>query len=386
MSAVPIIGLGMVSCYGAGLDPLVDALRNGQARPQPPTRFPISIADKIKVAQLDGADLARGEQGAEAVILSAVEQALADANLTIADDVFADCALIVGSSGFLYAAEDEYRFTMEKTGQPSDPPLHSTGWIAARLAHRLAIGGPVLSLSTACSSSANALIVAAAMIQRGRVRRALVIGAEGLSAISLNGFYSLMLLDPEGCRPFDRDRRGLQLGEGAAALILQASDDRDPRPASASFCGGANLCDIHHVTSATPDGSAMRRVISDALNASATAPQNILAIKAHGTGSLDNDTAEAAAMRALYPGGIPPFTAIKRYIGHTLGACGAMETAAFIGCLRSGFIPRAAGFEEPDPKLSISPLRSTAAARPGRYLLNFFGFGGNYASLVIAHE
>ncbi len=387
MPEVNIIGMGIVSSCGTGFDRLVADLRAGTARPLPPARIHLDFADRIKVAEFDHRPFARGEDGAEAVIFETIEQALADAGLSSDPGTFSDCALIVGSSGFLYAAEDEFCRLFEQTGQPSSPPLRGTGWMAARLSQRLAIGGPVFSLSTACSSSANALIVAADMIRRRRVRRALVIGAEGLSAISLNGFYSLMLLDPQGCRPFDRERRGLQLGEGAAALMLEAADGSrgSGRGSATRLCGGANLCDIHHVTSASPDGSAMRIVMSQALAASGASARDIVAIKAHGTGSTDNDTAEAAAMRALYAGTPPPFTAIKRYIGHTLGACGAMETAALIGCLRAGFLPPAAGFSEPDPSLGVTPLSQAIPAQPGNYLLNFFGFGGNYASVVIAH-
>ncbi|MHB8453541.1 MAG: beta-ketoacyl synthase N-terminal-like domain-containing protein [Acidiferrobacterales bacterium] len=384
MPEVNIIGMGIVSSCGTGFDRLIADLRTGTARPKRPVRIPLAFADGIRVAEFDHGPFARGEEGAEAVILETIEQALADAGLDNNPGTFSDCALVVGSSGFLYAAEDEFRRRFEQTGQPSSPPLRGTGWMAARLSQRLAIGGPVFSLSTACSSSANALIVAANLIRRGRTRRALVVGTEGLSAISLNGFYSLMLLDPQGCRPFDRERRGLQLGEGAAALMLEAADGG--RGSATRLCGGANLCDIHHVTSASPDGSAMHLVMSQALAASGTKAHDIVAIKAHGTGSADNDTAEAAAMRALYAGTPPPFTAIKRYIGHTLGACGAMETAALIGCLRAGFLPPTAGFSEPDPALGVTPLNQAIPAQPGHYLLNFFGFGGNYASVVIVHD
>jgi 3-oxoacyl-(acyl-carrier-protein) synthase len=114
-------------------------------------------------------------------------------------------------------------------------------------------------------------------------------------------------------------------------------------------------------------------------------PADVAVIKAHGTGSLDNDTAEAAAVRTLFGAPLPPFTAIKRYLGHTLGACGAVELAAFLGCLRAGFVPPAAGFRHPDPALQIQPLTEFRPAPTGAVMLNFFGFGGNYASLLIAH-
>lgn len=157
------------------------------------------------------------------------------------------------------------------------------------------------------------------------------------------------------------------------------------RDTGASLLGGANLCDIHHVTSAAPDGGAMRAVMEMALADAGLAPADVVLIKAHGTGSPDNDAAEAAAMHALFGDELPPFTGLKRYLGHTLGACGAVELAALLGCLRAGFVPPTAGFAAPDPELRIAPLTESRPAPGGAVMLNFFGFGGNYASLVIAH-
>jgi 3-oxoacyl-(acyl-carrier-protein) synthase len=239
-----------------------------------------------------------------------------------------------------------------------------------------------LTITTACSSSANALLVAATLLRRGEARRALVIGVEGLSATALSGFHSLLLLDPEGCRPFDAGRRGMQLGEAVGAVLLEADDTAR---GGDRLLGGANLCDTHHMTSASPDGSAMRSVMEMALADAGLQPTDVAVIKAHATGSLDNDTAEAAAMRALFGEGLPPFTGIKRYLGHTLGACGAVELAAFLGCLRAGFVPPTAGFTHPDSALRVTPLTEFRPAPRGPAMLNFFGFGGNYASLLVTN-
>jgi 3-oxoacyl-[acyl-carrier-protein] synthase II len=112
---------------------------------------------------------------------------------------------------------------------------------------------------------------------------------------------------------------------------------------------------------------------------------DIKVIKAHGTGSSDNDTAEAAAMRTLFGDALPPFTGLKRYLGHTLGACGVVEIAALLGCLRAGFVPPTLGCTQPDPALHVTPLAQSMASSRGPVMFNFFGFGGNYASLIINH-
>lgn len=381
MTAVGIRGLGLVSSYGIGLARAVEGMRAGRDGITPLTLFRLPFQDRIKVNQFDHSPFPPGEASAPAILEAAVSEALAAAGVEAA--ALRDAALVIGTSGYLFAAEAEYRRVLAASGATSEPPLRAPGYVAQRVADDLGIGGPVLTLSTACSSSANALLVAADLIRRGEVARALVLGVEGLSQIALSGFHSLMLLDPEGCRPFDAARRGMQLGEAVAAVLLEA--EASEHATGDTLLGGANLCDIHHVTSAAPDGSAMRAVMEMALADAGLAPEDITVIKAHGTGSPDNDSAEAAAMRGLFGDALPPFTGLKRYLGHTLGACGAVELAAFLGCLRAGFVPPTAGCAQPDPELRVTPLAAPQPARTGPAMLNFFGFGGNYASLIVHH-
>lgn len=411
--AIRIRGVGLVSCYGLGVAHAVEGMRTGRTGTTPLTLFTLPFQNQIHVNQFDHTPFPSGSACATAAMEAVAQEALTEAQLS--GDALRDAALVVGTGSFLFAGEADYRRTLADTGVAVMPPLPPPGQAALRVAANLGIEGPVLTITTACSSSANALLVAAALLRRGEVRRALVIGVEGLSAVALSGFHSLMLLDPEGCRPFDAGRRGMQIGEAVGAVLLEADEttrggdhllgDRSRPPASATapsvalppatvqpsrdtgafLLGGANLCDIHHMTSAAPDGSAMRSVMEMALADAGLRPADVAVIKAHGTGSLDNDTAEAAAMRALFGEDLPPFTAIKRYLGHTLGACGAVELAAFLGCLRAGFVPPTAGFMHPDSTLHVTPLTKFRSAPEGAVMLNFFGFGGNYASLLIAH-
>lgn len=377
MPGIHIRGLGLVSSYGLGVARAVAGMRAGQAGITPLTQFTLPFNDPIQVNEFDRRPFPPGAKGIAAAIQTAVQEALAEARLE--PEALQSAALVLGTSSFLFAGEAEYRHILASTGKSVLPALDPPGSVALRLAGDLGIQGPVLTLSTACSSSANALLVASALLRRGEARYALVIGVEGLSVGALSGFHALMLLDPDGCRPFDAQRRGMQLGEGIGAVLLAADGDGD------QLLGGANLCDTHHMTSAAPDGSAMRAVMEMALADAGLHPQDVTLIKAHGTGSLDNDTAEAAAMHSLFGASLPPFTAIKRYVGHTLGACGTVELAAFLGCLREGFVPATAGFAQADAALSVTPLTQAQAAPHGPVMLNFFGFGGNYASLLLAH-
>jgi 3-oxoacyl-(acyl-carrier-protein) synthase len=380
--------VGVLSAYGYGMAPLVAGIRAGLC--------PVVLADGIgyplqalpQVSRFPMPAPQPGEAGAAARLLGVVEQALDE--FFIGEDALRaeEFGLVVGTAGFLYASSAELYGRATGT-LPDDTPVAVRGpsWGAALIAERFGLRGPCLSVSSGCTSSANALLLAAEMIARGRVRRVLVVGAEELSAVTLSGFDSLMLLDPACCRPFDRDRQGIQIGEGITAMVLEADGAADTGAGGAGkfarLRGGANRCDTHHLSSANPDGSVMRDVMLDALASAGIPAADVVAVKAHGAGSTDIDRAEAAALRAAFGAALPPLLALKRYVGHTLGACGILETAALMGCVADGFLPAAAGFSVVDPQLGITPLREAVQARPGHYLLNFFGFGGNYTSLVL---
>lgn len=390
---VKIAGMGAVTSCGIGAQRLAEDLRTGKSSAGRLNSFPIPFGNEIRVNQFQGALPEDGKERTDGAINSAVDEAMTEAAMSEED--LSGSALILGSSGFIYEAESLYR-QQKACGNPEPPPLsgRGTGRVASRIAKRLGIKGPVLTVTTACTSSANAILLAAAMIKRGEAKRALVIGAEMLNAFTLNGFYSLMLLSPEGCRPFDAQRRGIQLGEAAAALVLESAGSTDA--AGTYLTGWGNNCDTHNVISTSLDGRVVAAVMRAALGVAGVSAPDITAIKAHGTGSLDNDATEAAAMRLVFEadtadgkgaGKVPPFTGLKGCIGHTLGACGAVETVAFFKCLREGFIPAAMGFNGIDPGIGMSPVIAAqkAEAASGFYMLNFFGFGGNNTSLVFRH-
>ena len=376
---ISITGIGAVSSCGSGIKSLVEHMHEGRDSSTPLSLFPLPFKDEIRVNQVKSAP--SGDEGSriDALVLNAMEEAIAEAGLN--KKKLSDSAFILGSSGFLFEAEEEYRQQKEKgITKPAPLARRGSGHVASRLAKQLGIQGPVLTLTTACTSSANAMIAAANMLKSGEVRRAVIVGAEALSTITLSGFRSLMLLAPNGCKPFDAKRQGIQLGEAYAVLILEPN-----KPAKNKVCGWANLCDTHNVISTNMDGRLIQQTMAGALSCANINPGQVIAVKAHGTGTIDNDTAEGAGMRLVFDSKAPPFTALKGYVGHTLGACGAIETAAFLGCLNSGFIPPAIGFDQQDPSIGISPIKSPMEALHGYYMLNFFGFGGNNTSLVLSY-
>jgi len=187
-------------------------------------------------------------------------------------------------------------------------------------------------------------------------------------------------------RPFDRRRNGLELGEACAAVVLSRAPFAD---ADCHFrlCGGANLCDTYSISAANPDGSSVALVMQQALQESGLSASDILAIKTHGTASLMNDDAESSGLNACFVNK-PPLCALKPYLGHTLGACGLSELLLFCAALRAGFLPATHHDFEKDEKLGIQLNTQTSHneffRRKGNYMLNYFGFGGNNTSLIIA--
>jgi 3-oxoacyl-[acyl-carrier-protein] synthase I len=378
--AVHIAGAGVLSAHGSGLSSLVAGIRSGRCPVEPARGIGYPGDPAPFISKIPAGNHAPGERACVAQLIEATQQAIDSYRGDVKALLAPDCAVVVGTGGFLFASAAELFWRWQHPDATAQPArLRGPGWGANVIAQHFGMRGESFVISTGCSSSANALLTATELLQRGRAKRALVVGAEGVSPVTVGGFEALQLLDPAGCRPFDRDRSGLQLGEAFCALILEASDTTAD---GAFITGGANLCDTHHLTSASPDGAVMRSVMEEALADAGITPSEIVAIKAHGTGSIDSDRAEAAAIKSLFA---TPLTVIglKRYVGHTLGACGTLETAALIGCLRAGFLPSTAGFETVDPALQFAPSRAVLPARPGPYLLNFFGFGGNYTSLVV---
>lgn len=380
---IEIRGMGAVSSYGAGMDALVSGLTERRASASEYTAFPLPYSGEFKVNQFPPSLFQGQDDVIDIVANLALREAMDRAKLSLSD--IRDCALIVGTSGFLCDAERVY--LCAKAAGEANPTYvngRGTGRVASAIARGLGLNGPVLTITTACTSSANALLAAQRMLRRKQVKRVIVMGIEALSAFAINGFYSLMLLSPDGTRPFDASRGGIQLGSACAVVILESNDSQPPRRADL-LLGGANLCDTHNVISTNLDGKVATAVMAAAIRDAGLIPTDIAAIKAHGTGSIDNDSTEAAAMNAVFGSSMPPFTGLKGYVGHTLGACGALETVALFGALSKGFIPATLGFEDADPAIGAAPIAEPMKALSGNYMLNFFGFGGNNTSLIMRH-
>ena len=240
------------------------------------------------------------------------------------------------------------------------------------------------TLATACSSAANAVIQGANMIRCGKADIVVVGGSECITKFHLNGFNSLMILDTKPCRPFDATRSGLNLGEGAAYLVLESAESAKRRGVQpqALLSGYGNACDAFHQTASSPDGEGAFRAMKEALKLAGLQPADIDYINAHGTGTPNNDVSESQAMMRLF-GQVPPVSSTKPFTGHTTSASGSIEAVFCILALQHGFLPVNLNWSQPMDN-GVVPVAKPEKKALKHVLCNAFGFGGNDSSLLIS--
>ncbi|EKD37033.1 MAG: 3-oxoacyl-[acyl-carrier-protein] synthase, partial [uncultured bacterium] len=262
---------------------------------------------------------------------------------------------------------------------------HGLTTVADSLAEEFNCTGPVLTVSTACSSGAVAIAMGLAMLRGGQARTVLVGGVDSLSRLTYFGFHSLQLVDRTGCKPLDRNRQGMAVAEGAGMLLLTTVQPENPM---AELLGAGLSCDAYHPAAPHPEGEGALMAMQGALGNGGLQPEDIGYINLHGTGTPDNDLAESKALRRLFPS-LPPLSSIKGASGHSLAASGAIEAVIAAIAISHHLLPANTGLQQVDPALGLTPLLKPLE-RPANQansvhavLSNSFGFGGNNGSLAI---
>ena len=292
--------------------------------------------------------------------------------------------LVLGSStSGMRSTELAYQHRHETGQWPDDFSYrrsHSLDAMCRFTAQVLGLQGPMVAVSTACSSSTKVFLTAQRWIACGVIDAAVVGGIDSLCLSTLHGFNSLQLLSSQSCRPFDAGRNGISIGEAAGFVLL------DKQAAAINFVGGGETSDAWHMSAPHPDGLGARDAMLGALHAAGLAPGDIGYVNAHGTATLANDRAEAAAVNAVYGTGAVPVSSSKGVTGHTLGAAGITEAIVVIQALEQQTLPPSAGLREPDASLGLDVL--SQARRTGlRYAMsNNFGFGGSNCSLIFGRD
>lgn len=389
LAPVAITGLGCLSGAGMDLAENLETLFANRRYPRPPLRFstehPVSypvleLRAEFKLPLDDQEQIyARTSQ----LALAAALEALADAGLDEIALRGKRVGVCIGTTvGCALNCDDFYRDY--KAG--STPGLAIIERFlrsnpAAVIARQLKLGGPTQTVVNACSSGTDAIGLGASWLRAGICDLVIAGGADELSRVTYAGFSSLMITDTGACKPFDVNRKGLNLGEGAGMMILQRVEDSGPRPVRGQVLGYGAACDAYHLTAPRPDGAGLKQALHEAFAASGVTPAEIAFVNAHGTGTPDNDRTESRVLHEMLPQ--VPYVSTKGYTGHTLGAAGAIEAVYTVACLNRGEVPASIGFTDADPDIPAPPLSGNTSIKGHIALSQSLAFGGNNAVLIL---
>ena len=400
MKRVVITGIGIVSGLGATRETTWDGMLAGQCGIRPVTAFdaagyrsqvaaevPFDLVQASRTP-LERRRLSRSDQ----IGLLAAEEAVADAGLLDSDLDRARVGVLLGAGTADLIRNEEYFFTVLDRGigraRPSRAWNHFSSTTGDVIAGRFGFEGLRTCVVAACSSSTIAIGQAADAIRVGRLDVAIAGGADALSRLTYSGFNALRLMDPDPCRPFDRSRNGMNIGEGAGLLILEEMERARRRGAQiyGELAGYGLACEAFHPTAPEPDGRPVAAVVRMALADAATDASAVDHINAHGTATPQNDRAEAKGFRAVLGDRIMdvPVTSLKSMVGHCLGAAGAVEAAIMALSVARGVIPPTINHLETDAECAIDVVANDAREHRVRCAVSTsLAFGGNDSALVI---
>ena len=393
-----ITGAGIVTALGLDWKSNAEGFRSGRTAFRPVTLFDVSrqrvrtaaevdLPASLPPTRLSGRQTARLDRASKLLLLAAHE-AWTQSGWEPSEHL----PLVLGTtSGGMSAGEAYYRQATQTPERHRRQATRVVEYQAQRqglnLAEAFGFRGPMTIIGNACASGANAIGHAWHLLRHGHVERVFTGGYDALSQLVFAGFDSLQALSPTQCRPFDAQRDGLALGEGAAMLALETLDHAQHRGANilGEICGYGAATDSHHLTQPHPEGNAALASMTAACEAARVRPEQIGYINAHGTGTPLNDSAEAAAInRWAGPGAQAiPVSSTKASIGHLLGAAGAVEAVVCLMALRGQWLPPTTTLRAADPACSFPVVNKPTEVAFDYALTNSFGFGGANASLVL---
>lgn len=382
--AVAVTGLGCLCAAGNDLPACMDALFRGERDPHPPTLFGSSHPKTFPVFEVPLMFDTEGRYSRTAQLaLVAAGEAVANAGWEPVALAKLRVGVCVGTT--VGSAMNNERFYQAfRAGE--EPPMAAIERFlrsnpAEVVASRFGLTGPCQTVVNACSSGTDAIGLAAEWLRSGQCDVVLAGGADELCRVTYNGFAALMITDDSPVKPFDRRRKGLNLGEGAAFMVLEPAEAaRTRRRERALVAGYGSACDAYHLTAPHPEGRGLKRALAIAMEQSSATADNLAFINAHGTGTPDNDRVESRVIAEVLPG--VPFLSTKGYTGHTLGAAGAIEAVFTVACLEQQRIPASAGWEEADPELPCKPVAQPTVTTGCYALSQSLAFGGNNSVIV----
>jgi 3-oxoacyl-[acyl-carrier-protein] synthase-1 len=391
-----VAGTGVVSAIGNNVAENLDALTNSRAGMGPMHYLESAHSNRLPVAEVKLSN----EELAQIAGLPPIKSRTALLSLVAAKEALQQAGIenIAGlRTGFISATSVG---GMDKTenfftdflpdagkGRLRDVVNHECGSVTELVADALGIKDYITTISTACSSSANAIFLGARLIRNSIVDVVVAGGTDALTKFTLNGFNTLMIVDEKFCQPFDENRRGLNLGEGAGYVVLvsdkvAATLKNKPEIILSGYC---NANDAYHQTASSPDGVGSYLAMSGALKKAGLKPGDIDYINLHGTGTQNNDIAEGTAIKKLFVLHYPKMSSTKTFTGHTLGASGGIEAVFSVLALQHGIIFPNLRLQTPMADLPFVPEREVIKNSDLKHVLsNSFGFGGNCSSLIFS--
>lgn len=387
-----VTGLGVVSGIGLNVEQNIAALKNGRHGMEKPQFFQTTLDVPVsevkctnkKLTQLIGLQPNKTFSRTTLLGMMAAKEALLDSKIDLQK---MRVGLISSTSvGGMDLSENFYIDFKDnhQRGRLRNVVQHDCGASTIEIAKYLGVNGFTTTISTACSSAGNAIMLAARMIKYGLLDAAIVGGTDALCRFTLNGFDSLMILDKQHCRPFDASRAGLNLGEGAGYIVLQNTETANRQP-YCKLTGYANANDAYHQTGCSPEGNGAFKSMMEALKMSGLEPSKIDYINVHGTGTPNNDLSEGTALRRIFGDKVPPFSSVKAFIGHTLGASEGIEAVYSALSVSCGYIYPNLNFNTEIQEINLVPETKFSEGNTIRNMLsNAFGFGGNDTTLIFS--
>jgi 3-oxoacyl-[acyl-carrier-protein] synthase I len=398
MAAAPVFvaGAGVISAIGNNRAECLESLKQARAGIAAMRWLRSIHQDKLPVAEVKSNNDSLSQHSG----LSAATSRTALLSMLAAREAVQDASIPdfqAWRSGFVSAnsvggMDKTEDFFLDFLAGPSKGKLrnvvhHECGSVTEIVADKLGIRHHVSTISTACSSSANAIFFASKLISHNLLDLVVAGGTDSLTRFTLNGFHTLMILDPEFCKPFDQNRQGLNLGEGAGYLVLVS--DRVARTLGKEpYCrigGYGNANDAYHQTASSPEGKGSFLAMKGALHKAGLLPSDIGYINLHGTGTQNNDIAEGSAIKLLFDPPYPKMSSTKSFTGHTLGASGGIEAVFSAMAVKEGYVYPNLRWHTPMSELPFTPETAFSKNHSIKHVMsNSFGFGGNCSSLIFS--
>lgn len=391
---VYIAGLGVISAIGNNVAENLASLQSGKAGMQAMQRLQSVHKDKLPVAEvkLSNEELAAiahiAPHISRTALLSTVAAKEAVENSGVDIKKWRTGFISANSVGGMDKTENFFHDFLKNSnsGRLREVVNHECGAVTEITADALGVKDFVTTVSTACSSSANSIFLGARLIRQNMLDVVIAGGTDALTKFTLNGFNTLMILDAQYCQPFDENRRGLNLGEGAGYVVMvseKVAQSLNVKP-QVAITGWCNANDAYHQTASSPGGTGSLLAMKGALAKSGLAAADIDYVNLHGTGTQNNDIAEGMAIKTLFDGNYPMMSSTKSFTGHTLGASGGIEAVYSALAIIHGLVFPNLRFETQMKELPFAPTMALQYKEINNVMSNSFGFGGNCSSLIFS--